>query len=316
MKYRPLGRTGMQVPILSYGASSIGGVYGKVDEAQGIRTVHTALDHGLDYIDVSPAYGGTMAETVLGKALAGIPRSSYHLSTKVGKYTPLNGYGDDVFDYSAARIRQSVDESRARLGVDHFDLLVLHDIEYRGQQHVAQALGEGLETLRALKREGVTRFIGVSTYPMPLWRRVVGECDLDVILTHNHYALNDTQLTSLLPTCAERGIGVISSSPLALGLLTERGPASWHPATPTQRALIATAVERCRAHGTTLESLAVSFAVAHDGIPTTLTTSSNPQRLLASIAAAEQPFDAALVAEVRTILAPIIDLDWNFGNVC
>ena len=316
MKRRALGRTGLTVPILSYGASSLGGVYGDIDEDTGIRAVHVALDRGLNYLDVAPAYGGTRAETVLGRALRGVPRDRYLLSTKVGKFTPPGGYGGDEFDYSRARILESVEASLRRLGTDHLDLLFLHDIEYRGQRHVPQALGEGLDTLRALQRQGVVRCIGLSTYPMALWRRVVREGDLDVIMTHSHYALNDTQLLELLPTCAERGIGVINSSPLALGLLTARGPAAWHPATAEQRALVAQAVAHCQAAGTTLEALAVSFAVAEERIPTTLTTSSSPVRLAQSIDAALTPPDPVLVAEVRRLMAPLVDHDWNFGDVC
>ena len=316
MPRRPLGRTGLTVPILSYGASSLGGVYGTLDEAAGIQAVHLAVERGVDYFDVSPAYGGTVAETVLGKALRGIPRDRYLLSTKAGKFTPPGGYGGDEFNYSRPRLLASVEDSLRRLGTDHLDLLFLHDIEYHGQRHVPQALGEGLDTLRELKRQGVVRFIGLATYPMALWRRVVQECDLDVIMTHSHYALNDTQLLELLPTCARRGIGVVNSSPLALGLLTARGPAPWHPATAEQRAVVAQAVDCCRAAGTTLEALAVSFAVAHPDIPTTLTTSSSPVRLAQSIDAALTPPDPALVTEVRRLIAPLIDHDWNFGEVC
>src|SRR5512147_1704299 len=105
MKYAPLGNTGLCVSRLSFGASALGGVYGRVDEAEGIRAVHTALDLGINYFDVAPAYGGTAAETVLGKALRGIPRYRYYLSTKVGKYTEPGGYGRDTLDYSRGRIR-------------------------------------------------------------------------------------------------------------------------------------------------------------------------------------------------------------------
>src|SRR5213080_1065771 len=111
MKFRPLGRTGLMVSSLSFGASSLGGVFRPVDEQEGIRAVHVALDLGINYFDVAPAYGGTRAETLLGRALRGVPRGRYYLSTKVGKYTSSGGYGDDSFDYSRARIRASLDES-------------------------------------------------------------------------------------------------------------------------------------------------------------------------------------------------------------
>lgn len=311
---RPLGTTGLEVPILAYGASSLGGVYGPIDENRGIRAVLTALDCGLDFIDVSPAYGGTLAETVLGRALAGVPRDRYLLSTKVGKNTPIGGYGGDRFDYTEKAIRASVEASLDRLGVDHLDFLILHDIEYEGRRHVETALGEGLETLKALKEEGVTRFIGASTYPMAVWRRILEADGIDVILTHNHYALCDTQLLSLLDVCRGKGIGVINSSPLACGLLTEKGPPAWHPASAMDRARVHHAAELCRARGTTLEQLAISFAVNHPDIPTTLTTSSSPERLLASIQAARTALDTGLVDEVRHLLGPMVNRDWAFAE--
>lgn len=107
-----------------------------MDEPEAIRAVHVALDLGINYFDVAPAYGGTRAETVLGRALRGVPGNRYYLSTKVGKYTNPAAYGDDTLDYSRARIRASLDESARRLGVDYFDIVHLHDIEYQGRRHV------------------------------------------------------------------------------------------------------------------------------------------------------------------------------------
>ena len=140
LQYRPLGHTGINVSSLSFGASSLGGVFREVSEAEGIAAVHTALDLGINYFDVAPAYGGTRAETVLGRALRGVPRDGFYLSTKVGKYTSPTSYGEDHFDYSRERIRASLDESARRLGVDYFDIVHLHDIEYEGRRHVEWAL--------------------------------------------------------------------------------------------------------------------------------------------------------------------------------
>ena len=92
---KKLGKTGLKVSVLSFGASALGGVFHAVDEKQGIRAVHAALDAGINYFDVAPAYGGTLAETVLGKALKDIPRERYFLSTKAGKYTKPGAYGND-----------------------------------------------------------------------------------------------------------------------------------------------------------------------------------------------------------------------------
>ena len=230
MKRNPLGRTGLQVSRLSFGASSLGGVFRTVDEDEAVRAVHVALDAGINYLDVAPAYGATRAETVLGRALREVPRARYFLSTKVGKYTHPGAYGDDTLDYSRARIRASLDESAARIGVEYFDIVHLHDIEYQGRKHTEWALGEGLEALRELKREGRIGAVGFGIYPMDLWHRVLADCDPDAALVHNHYCLNDTRLLELLPVARRTGVGIINGSPFGSGLLTDRGPADWHPA--------------------------------------------------------------------------------------
>ena len=115
MDYSTLGKTGLKVSRLSFGASALGGVFRNIDEKDGIAAVHEAMEEGIDYFDVAPAYGGTVSETVLGKALRGIPRERYVLSTKAGKYTEPGSYGKDELNYSEARMRKGLEESMERL---------------------------------------------------------------------------------------------------------------------------------------------------------------------------------------------------------
>src|SRR6266571_5457070 len=148
MEYRKLGKTGWEVSVLGYGASPLGGVFGKISDQEGIRAVHTAVDLGINFIDVSPYYGLTKAETVLGKALATLPRDRYILATKVGRY------GADDFDFSAARVTSSVDESLRRLQVEHIDLIQCHDIEFGS---LDQIVHETLPALRKVREQGKVR---------------------------------------------------------------------------------------------------------------------------------------------------------------
>lgn len=151
-------------------ASSLAGVFRPVDDGEAIRAVHIAFDCGINYVGVAPAYRRTLAEAGLGKALKGVPRSRYFLSTKVGKYTNPQVYGEDTLAYSRARIRRSIQESSARLGVDYFDIVHIHDIEYQDRRHTEWALSEGYEALHELKREGrigaVREFRNLSTRPL------------------------------------------------------------------------------------------------------------------------------------------------------
>ena len=275
MKYNPLGRSGLNVSRLSFGASSLGGVFRPVDEADAIRAVHAALACGINYFDVAPAYGATRSEAVLGKALRGVPRDRYYLSTKVGKYTDPAAYGQDTLDYSRGRIRASLDESAARLGVAYFDIIHIHDIEYQGRKHTEWALSEGLDAVAELKREGRIGAVSFGIYPIDLWHRIFNDYDVDAGLVHNHYCLNDTQLLSLLPRAREKGIGVINGSPFASGLLIDRGPADWHPASAADRAVFRRAAEFCRQQGSPISKLALQFSSQNEEIPTTLFSSAS-----------------------------------------
>lgn len=307
--YSVLGKTGMKVSRLSFGASALGGVYGPADEGQAIQAVHAALDCGINYFDVAPAYGGTLAETVLGKALAGVPRSRYFLSTKVGKYT---GSGGDTLDYSRQGIRASVEASASRLGTDYFDIIYIHDIEYQGRKHAEWALGEGYESVCELKKEGRAGAVSFGIYPTDLWERILRSLEIDTALIHNHYCLHDTRLLELLPLAHEKQIGVINGSPFASALLTEPGPAAWHPASPEDRAVFRNAVDFCRAQGTSLSRLALQFAVSHPDIPTTLFSAAHPELVVRNARWSEEPLDLDLLQAVRQILLPVLNKDWNY----
>ena len=316
MKYRILGQTGMEVSALSFGASAIGGVYRRVDQKESIRTVHAVVDSGINYLDVSPAYGAPdsefgeiTAELVLGKALRNIPRDRYYLATKAGKisHIPLK------LDFSYDFIIKSAEESMKRLNVDYLDVLQLHDIEYEKGKHLNQALSEGIAALQRLKEQGKIRFYGITAYPVQVCKKVLAETEVDTILCHNHYSLNDTLLLDLLPEVKRSGVGLVNASPLSSGLLSTRGVGDWHPATEKDLDLFREAAEFCEENNTCIESLAIQFSTANDDIPTTLVTSSNRERMLNNIRWSEEKYDEELIYKVREILSPVMDKPWIVG---
>ncbi len=123
MQTRTLGKTGLQLPILSFGASSLGAEFRNVTLEEVMKSVHVALECGLNFIDTSPFYGRGMSEVLLGYALRGVPRESFTLCTKLGRYDLAH------FDFSAKRVAESVDVSLHRLGTDHLDIVLCHDVE-------------------------------------------------------------------------------------------------------------------------------------------------------------------------------------------
>lgn len=308
MQRRPLGQTGLDVSILSFGASSLGGVFRATDDTESIRTVHIALDLGINFIDVSPYYGATRAETVLGRALREISRDRYYLATKVGQY------GDGEFDFSPARVTRSLDESCARLGVDYIDLLQCHDIEFAS---IDQIVDETLPALLALKRAGRIGHIGITGLPLKIFSAVLDRApdgQIETVLSFCRYTLNDSSLEPLLPYFARKGVGVINASPTGMGLLTPRGVPDWHPAPPALVAGARRAVEHCQQRGGDIVKLAIQFAVSHPGIATTLVGSANPENIRRNIAYANEPIDQELMAEVLERLRPIHNHNFTRGR--
>jgi L-galactose dehydrogenase len=312
MDRNTLGKTGLQVSRLSFGASALGGVFRPVEESNGIRAVHAALASGINYFDVAPAYGGTRSETTLGKALRTIPRDSYFLSTKVGKQTDPHDYANNAFDYSAESIRSSLDASSVRLGTEYFDIIHLHDIEYKNDRNADWALAEGLDTLHDLKHEGRIGAIGIGMYSIELWKRVLLNYDIDAALIHNHYCLNDDRLLELLPITDKSNAGVINGSPFASGLLTDRGPADWHPAGTEERAIFAKTADYCRRQGTNISKLALQFAVNEKKIPTTMFSSADAGTVERTVIWATQPLDTELLKKVLDCLTPVHNQQWNY----
>jgi aryl-alcohol dehydrogenase-like predicted oxidoreductase len=230
----------------------------------------------------------------------------------VGKNTAPGAYGVDTFNYSYDAIMRSVDESAARIGVDYFDILHLHDIEYNNREHTEWALLEGIQTLLTLKEEGRIGAVGMGIYPVDLWERVIDEGIIDVGLTHNIYCLNDTRLLSLLPKAKEKNIGLINASPFASGLLTNRGAPDWHPVSLEQRKIFTKAAEHCKKKGSDIAKLAMQFSSQNPAIVTTMFSSANPDSVRRNVAWSNEPIDDELLKEVREILVPLSNQNWNY----
>ena len=309
MIYNELGRTGMKLSNLSFGASSLGGVFHSIREDEGIQAVFTAIEHGINFIDVSPYYGHLKAETVLGKALRQLPRDKYYLSTKVGRY---GKDGVNTWDYSAQRATESVYESMDRLGVDYIDLINVHDVEFADLNQVVE---ETLPALVALREKGVVRHVGITDLQPENLQWVIDhspEGTVESVLCFCHYSLNDDMLLDFLPYLEQRGIGVVNASPFSMGLLSSRGAPDWHPATPALREACSRAADFCLQKGYPIEKLAIQFSTSlNPRIATTLFSSANPQNVLKNIAYVDEPIDQQLVADVQRIIGDQMRVRWK-----
>jgi L-galactose dehydrogenase len=304
VEYRKLGKTGWSVSVIGYGAAPLGGVYGKLSEKEGIRSVHKAVDLGINFIDTAPYYGTTLSETVLGKALKDIPRERYYLSTKIGRY----GLSD--FDFSAERVARSVDESLTRLRLSHIDLIHCHDIEFTS---IDRVVNETIPALQKLKRQGKVRKISVSGLPLKIYPKVLDQTALDAILSYCHYCLNDITLVRLFPYFNARGVGVINAAPMAMGLLTEKGPQKWHPASAEIKEACARAVAHCKKKKASISKLALQFSIGHRDIASTFVGLPTPAEVKQSVKSIAEGIDMGLLAEVQDILRPIQNQTWPSG---
>ena len=286
MNYNEIGKTGMKVSQLSFGASSLGGVFHSVKEADALEAVFTAVELGMNFIDVSPYYGHYKAETVLGKALKEIPRGKYYLSTKVGRY---GKDGVNTWDYSAKRAKESVYESMERLNIDHIDLINVHDIEFQaglpgGLQKVCD---ETLPALCELRDEGVVSHVGITDLQPENIRWVIEHVPagtVEATLCFCHYSLNDELLNEYFDFFEQHNVGIINASPLSMGLLSTRGVPDWHPA---------------------------PYAISSPRIATTLFSSANPANVEKNWQYALEPIDWELVKEVQNIIGDQMRVRWK-----
>jgi aryl-alcohol dehydrogenase-like predicted oxidoreductase len=303
MKRRLLGRTGLEVPFLAFGASSLGAEFRRVTVEEALASVHVALDLGMNLIDTSPFYGRGMSEVLLGIALKDVPRDSYTLCTKLGRYDLGH------FDFSAKRVAESVDVSLHRLGTDHLDIILCHDIEFVPMQRIVD---ETLPALKKIRDAGKVRFIGFSGYPQKIFRFICDQADVDCVLNYNQYTLQNTRFAEeTVPWLVERGIGVMNAGPFSARLLTDATLPDWLKEPESVKEAARKAAAACRARGTPLAKLALQFSLENPLIATTIAGSANPANIRDWAKWAAEPIDRELLAEVREIFAPV----HNIGHV-
>ena len=300
MQTRQLGKTGLQLPILSFGASSLGAEFRSVKVEEALQSVHVALECGLNFIDTSPFYGRGMSEVLLGIALKGVPRDSYTLCTKLGRYDLQH------FDFSARRVAESVDVSLHRLGTDHLDIILCHDIEFVPMQ---QIVDETIPALRRMQAAGKVKYIGFSGYPMKIFKFILEQTDVDCVLSYNQYTLQNTRFADeMVPYLKAKGVGVMSAGPFSARLLTNAPLPAWLKEPEEVKAAARAAAALCASRGVDIAKLALQFSIAHEDITTTVSGSANPNNIRNWARWAAEPLDRDLLAEVLAIFAPVKNL--------
>jgi L-galactose dehydrogenase len=305
VEHRELGRTGLRLSVLGFGGSPLGNEFGSLHEHDGERAVHAAIDAGINFFDVSPYYGRTLAEERLGKALEG-RRDGIVLSTKCGRYDKAG------FDFSAARVKRSIDESLQRLRTDHVDILLAHDIEFGDRE---QVINETIPAMREIQASGKARFVGVSGLPLRMLADVVQRAQLDVVLSYCHYNLLARDLDDVLtPVAKAHHVGLINASPLHMRIISTVGPPSWHPAPHAVKWKGAAAVGLIERFGFNPIQVALAFAVRHPYVASTLVGMSNPEEVHENLKALAVSVPSELMHAIDEITAPVHHVTWASGR--
>jgi aryl-alcohol dehydrogenase-like predicted oxidoreductase len=303
---RALGKTGLKVPILSFGASSLGQEFRSVAWDEALESVHAALECGLNFIDTSPFYGRGVSEVLLGIALRGIPRNRYLLCTKLGRYDLSH------FDFSAKRVAESVDVSLHRLGTDHLDIVLCHDIEF---VEMGQIVAETLPALRRAQQQGKVRFIGFSGYPQKIFRWICDQADVDCALSYNQYTLQNTRFADeTVPYLTAKGIGTMNAGPFSARLLTNAPLPRWLKEPEEVKSAARRAAEHCASKGVDIAKLALQFSCSNPDIATTIAGSANPKNIRQWARWLNEPLDQELLAEVLAIFKPVKNLGHKEGR--
>jgi len=305
MKYRQLGNTPLRLSVIGFGASPLGDVFGRTDPTEGIATVHYAVDRGINFFDVSPYYGSTVAEARLGDALAG-RRGEVLLATKCGRY------GLAEFDFSADGIVGRFEQSLRRLRTDYVDLLQVHDVEFGS---VKQIVEETLPAMRRLQREGKARYLGITGYSLKTLLEIASQSSVNSILTYCRYNLMVADIDDvLIPFAKQHGVGVINASALHMGLLTTSGAPGWHPAPKEVVDAGRKVVALCAAEGIDAPRLALRFCLDHPDITSTLIGMSTRQQVEANLNALSLANDRGVLEKIRGIVAPVHNYIWPSGR--
>ena len=287
----------MELPVVGFGASSLGQEFRPVKLDEALESVHVALDLGMNLIDTSPFYGRGMSEVLLGIALRDVPRDSYKLCTKLGRYSLSH------FDFSAKRVEESIHVSLHRLGTDHLDIILAHDIEFVPMQ---QLVDETIPAMLKAKEEGKVRYVGFSGYPQKIFKYIIDQIGVDCVLSYNQYTLQNTRFADeTVPYLKEKGVGAMNAGPFSARLLTNAPLPEWIKEPEEVKDAARKAAKLCSDNGVDIAQLALQFSIANEDMSTCIAGSANPNNIRKWADWAAKTIDENLLKEVLAIFGPV-----------
>ena len=307
-------RTGVEVSRLSLGTAALGGLYTSVSDADCTNTILTAIDNGINFIDTAPHYGKGTSEVRIGKALAGRDRSTFVISTKIGRLlvpstTDIDDFFMDAdntverkFDFSASGVRQSLEGSLERLGLDSVEILFIHDPDANADEAILEAYPE----LDRMRSEGIIKAIGVGMNQCETPTRVIKETDIDMVLIAGRYSLLDQKaLEGLLPAALERNVDIIAAGVFNSGILANPVKGATYDYVPASDELLAKAVrirEVLDGHGVSLTSAALQFPLRHPAVKSVLVGCRSAAEVATNIAEFDKTIENKVWEDLVSVL--------------
>eukprot|EP00095_Tigriopus_kingsejongensis_P012303 maker-scaffold692_size110616-snap-gene-0.21 protein:Tk12303 transcript:maker-scaffold692_size110616-snap-gene-0.21-mRNA-1 annotation:"hypothetical protein TRIADDRAFT_22637" len=262
--------------------------------------LETALKAGINYFDTSPWYGWGASEKAMGRALRHLPRNTFYISTKVGRYLPEV---QDQFNFTRQKVINSVHDSLSNLGLEYLDLVQIHDVEFC--HSMDQIVHHTLPALNELKTQGKVRFVGITGYNLGILKRIVELSRpgmVDTILSYGRFSLFNKDLLAYAEFFESNGVGIINASPVGMGLITPNAVPAWHPAPKDIKDKCSKAAIYCQRRGVNLPALAVKWCLHQPNFATTLNSSTSLDMLEQNLSMLGSPLsqnDSRLIEELN-----------------
>jgi D-threo-aldose 1-dehydrogenase len=325
---RRLGRSAVAVTALGFGGNVLGNLYAAVGEEAARETVAAAYDTGVRVFDTAPLYGHGLSERRMGDALRGLDRSSFVLSTKVGRLLKPHGkvppprlsheeggiFADElpfqpVFDFSYDATMRSFEDSLQRLGMNRIDILLIHDADEWSQgaryREVLRTVETGaLRALQRLKDEDVIGAFGAGVNQAEACENLLDIGPFDVFLLAGRYTLLEQGgLDGLLPRCEREGVSIVLGAPFNSGILVTGATAearyNYLPAPGAVKERVSRIERVCGAHGVPLPAAALQFVLAHPAVATVIPGSKTPEEARQNAAWIDAPIPAAFWSDLK-----------------
>lgn len=320
-----IGNGGLTFTELGCGSAPLGNLYYAISDDEAHATLEAAWDGGMRYFDTAPQYGLGNSERRMGRFLRTKDRSSYVLSTKVGRLLALSspeerlGIGKwfevpsrrEVFDYSYDGVMRSVEFSLERTGLDNFDILFAHDLdvfsqgsEARRDHYIDEFINGGYKACVEMRDQGVIKAFGAGVNEWQACKMLAERGDIDIFLLAGRYTLLEQEpLEKLLPLCVERGIGLVLGGVFNSGILAS-GPVegAWYnydPAPPEILERVRKLEAVCKRHGVRLIDAALQFPLAHPAVVSVVLGAKHPNEARSAPDLLNAPIPAALWADLK-----------------